>query len=59
MSLKCWLGLIACLNSQGHWIPEDDVFVLLDNCNIIEQTTSNDFGDAVDFGEILSSLGAG
>lgn len=37
MGLSCMLGLTACLSFGGHAIPAQDVFAILDNCDLLRQ----------------------
>ena len=43
MSWKCIIGLATCLQSQGHWIPEEDVFLILDVCSYMAKFSTREF----------------
>lgn len=43
MSLACTLGLTACLTFAGQSIPAQDVFAILDNCDLLKQLPVSSF----------------
>lgn len=52
MSLRCLLGLTACLNTQGVAIPGDEVIQLLDSCQIARRYSVTQFERADDQGNL-------
>lgn len=43
MSLSCTLALSACLYSQAHWIPERDVYAILNTCPLVSQWAASEW----------------
>lgn len=57
MSLKCFFGLIACLHSQGRWIPEPTVIDLLERCPKLHTISNDSYKDPFGSGvKILNEL---
>jgi len=52
MSLKCFFGLVACLNTQGKWIVEENVIFMLERCPILETASRESFKDPFGLGRI-------
>ena len=51
MTLKCVLGMVACLNFQGNAIPAETAFEILDNCEVIKNMPASEFGSGKSFGK--------
>jgi hypothetical protein len=52
MSIRCWLGLTACLNTQGVSIPGDQAVKLLDSCRIAPRYSVKQFDHHADQGNL-------
>lgn len=43
MSIKCLLGLVACLNYEGTYITGKTAFGMLDHCSMIKNFSVDEF----------------
>lgn len=50
MSLKCFFGLIACLNTQGKWIEEPQVIYMLERCPKLQTAAIDSYKDPFGLG---------